>query len=317
VDCLESIQEEVEHVPSLRVVVADNDSGDDSVRKIAAAIETRGWGAWAQLLPLPRNGGFAYANNAALRPALEQTPPPRFFFLLNPDTWIKPGAVRALIGFMQDHPRAGIAGSHLEGADGSTQLAARRFPTVLSEVEDALRLGIVSRLLARWVVAPATRDEAHRTDWVCGASMMIRRELFDAVGMLDEGYFMYYEEVDFCRRARTAGFECWYAPQSRVVHLVGRASDPAGDRPPPRRAACWFESRRRYFLKHHGRLRTLLADVAWMLGHGLWRLRRRVQGKADPCPPALAADFFRHSVLCRGFRIEAAPGPGTPPVLEA
>ena len=114
-----------------------------------------GWGGWATIQPLEQNGGFAAGNNAAIRPALATADPPRYVLLLNPDTIVRPGAVRALVEFMEDRPDVGIAGSRLEEPDGTPQRSAFRFPSVLGELEGGLRLGLASRLLARWVVAPA------------------------------------------------------------------------------------------------------------------------------------------------------------------
>ena len=115
---------------------------------------------------------------------------------------------------------------------------------------------------------------------------------------MDEGYFMYYEEVDFCRRARRADWPCWYVPSARVVHLVGRSSgvtDPGMAR--RRRRATWFSSRRRYFLNHHGRLATVLADLAWSLGYASFRLRRFVVPKPVFDPHWLLWDFVRFNFL--------------------
>jgi N-acetylglucosaminyl-diphospho-decaprenol L-rhamnosyltransferase len=302
IDCLRSLVAERADVPGMSVVVTDNDSGDDSAGRITAAIQAEGWGDWASVMPLERNGGFAYGNNAAIAPALGGQPPADYVLLLNPDTVIRPGAIRELISFMESHPRVGIAGSRLEDPDGSPQRSAFRFQGVASELEEGLRLGIVSRLLERYVVAPPVPERQCRTDWVAGASMMVRRAVFEQIGLLDEGYFMYFEEVDFCLRAARAGWECWYVPESRVVHLVGQASG-VTDRTQQRkrRPAYWFESRRRYFVRNHGRAYAALADTAWAAGYAMWRVRRAIQSKPDTDPAKLLGDFIRHSVLVRGF----------------
>jgi GT2 family glycosyltransferase len=308
IECLRSLQGEIaateeEGRGQVRVVVTDNASGDGSPDRIAAAIRDNGWEAWASLMPLPKNGGFAYGNNCAIRGGLETDAPPGFIWLLNPDTVVRSGALASLQRFLEAHPRVGIVGSRLEDPDGTPQASAFRFPSLASEIDGSLRLGVVTRLLSRHRIAPPPPEGASRTGWVAGASMLIRREVFEAIGLMDEAYFMYYEEVDFCRRAADAGWECWYEPRSRVIHLVGQASG-VTDRlqANKRRPAYWFESRRRYFLSHLGRGRTLLADTLFMGGFGLWRVRRRVQGKPDPDPTRFLSDFFSHSVWRRGFR---------------
>src|SRR5439155_17086766 len=113
-----------------------------------------GWGEWASIQPLARNGGFAYGNNEAIRASLAGTDRPEYVLLLNPDTLVRPGAIRALLEFMDGRPDAGIAGSRLEDPDGTPQRSAFRFHTVRSELEAGLRLGFVTRLLRRHVVAP-------------------------------------------------------------------------------------------------------------------------------------------------------------------
>lgn len=301
IDSLRSLVGEVQSLPGTRVVVTDNKSGDGSVEQIKNAIETEGWGEWATFMPLELNGGFAYGNNAAIRPALQSTNPPPYVLLLNPDTVVRPGALKTLVDFMNEHPDVGIAGSRLEDPDGTPQRSAFRFHTVFSELDFGLRLGVVSKLLSKWVVAPPPSDETHQTDWVAGASMIIRREVFDATGLMDEDYFMYYEEMDFCLQAKRAGWSCWYVPQSRVVHLVGQSSGVTDTKKPPKRLPQYlFDSRRRYFIKNYGWLYAALADHAWASTFVLWRMRRVIQRKPDTDPPKVFGDFLRNSVLFRG-----------------
>lgn len=294
---------------ALRVTVADNASPDDSLPRIRGAIEAGGWSGWVQLLALPRNGGFAYANNAAIRQALESPRPPRYVHLLNPDTEVRPGAVELLARFLEEHPRVGIAGSRLEDPDGHPQASAFRFPSVLGELEWGLRLGPVSRLLASRVVARPPSERAQAADWVSGASMMLRREVFDAIGLLDEGYFLYFEELDFCLTARRAGWPCWHVPASRVVHHEARATGLLHGNATARLPAYWFESRRRFFLKNHPRWKALAADLALLGGFGAWRIRRVLQRKPDLDTPHFLADLWRHSTLRRGWRLASTEHP--------
>ena len=296
VDCLRTLAGEVAAEPGLRAVVVDNASGDDSLAVIAAAFRDEGW-TWAELKPLDRNGGFAFGNNAAIRALLAGPNPPRFVWLLNPDTLVRPGAATALIDFLEDHPEVGIIGGRLEFPDGTPQTAAFRFPSLLGELEDTIRIGLVSRMLGRFRVAGPIRDEPHRTDWVNGASLMVRREVFETVGLMDEGYFLYFEETDLCRRARRAGWPIWHVPASRVVHLEGQSTGVTGanlsEKPRPR---YWFDSRARYFRKHLGATLALVADLIFIVGFGSWRIQRRLRRKPDPDPPGLWRDFVRHAV---------------------
>ena len=291
-------------LPGLRVTVTDNASPDDSVARLAAAVAANGWGDWVAVQPLDKNGGFAYGNNAALGPALAAAPRPDYLVLLNPDTVVRPGGMAELVRFMESHPAVGLAGSRLEDPDGTPQVSAFRFHTAANEFDRGVRLGFVSRLLRDRVVAPPVPAEAGPCDWVAGASLIVRPAVFDAVGLMDEGYFMYFEEVDFCLAARRAGWPCWYVPASRVVHLVGAVSQMSDSRKHrKRRPAYWFDSRRRYFVKNHGRAYAAVADAAFLAGFSLYRLRRAVQRKADTDPPKMWADSVAHSVFLRGWGI--------------
>ncbi|MEM7624441.1 MAG: glycosyltransferase family 2 protein [Planctomycetota bacterium] len=304
-DCLDSLADEIVALPHAHVVVVEGGSGDGSADEIAKGVAERGYRGWVTLDVRATNAGFAGGNNAAIIPALAEDPPVDYVLLLNPDTVVRPGAITALLQFMEARPAVGLAGSRLEHHDGRVQNSAFRFPSVASNLENTLRFGPVSWLLRRRIVACPARDEPHRTDWLAGASLIVRREVFDKIGPLDDGYFMYFEETDFCLAAHHAGFEAWYVPESRVVHLVGASSGVTAKndtaRPAKRRPAYWFESRKRYFVKNHGRLVAALADAAWIVGFSLWRLRVRLTRRPDRDPEKLLGDFIRHSVFVKGF----------------
>ncbi len=298
VECLRSLEAEVAGHPGAAVAVVENASGPDQADRIARAIADGGWGSWASLVVADRNGGFASGNNVALVPALRGPDPPRLVWLLNPDTVVRPGALGALVGFLERRADVGLAGSRLEDPDGTPQRSAFRFPSILGELEGGLRFGPASRLLDRHVAAPPVSDVECPVDWVAGASLMVRREVFDAIGLLDDGYFMYFEEVDFCLRARRAGFPCWYVPGSRVVHLVGQSSGvTAASEKRRRRPRYWFEARRRYFRSNHGRAKSFAADLTHALAYSTYRVRRVVQRKPDQDPHLMLWDFVRYNFL--------------------
>jgi N-acetylglucosaminyl-diphospho-decaprenol L-rhamnosyltransferase len=179
-------------------------------------------------------------------------------------------------------------------------LSSFRFHSWFSEIDGAFRLGLLSKVLRPWSVVVPLPDQPVRIDWVGGAAFMIRKEVIDAIGLLDEGYFVYYEETDYCLRARRAGWESWYVPQSRIIHLEGQCTGVSDKtKRPKRRPRYWFESRRRYFELNHGRLHAFAIDVAWALGYATFRLRRWLQGKPDTDPPHFMTDFIRYSFLSR------------------
>ena len=295
IDCLRSIDAE-RSTPGVRIraIVVDNASGDAG--EIAEAIATNSWSSWVAVVKAPRNGGFAYGNNLAFERARSDGPTD-YFYMLNPDTIVRKGAIGALTRFLEANPAVGIAGSSFENLDGSDWPIAFRFPSIMSELESGLRFGLATRVLRRWVVAVKMSSVPQPIDWVSGASMMIRRAVLDAIGGFDENYFLYFEETDFCWRAKKAGFSTWYVPESRVMHIAGQSTSVTErDAPVKRLPAYWFESRRRFFSVAYGAPYAAAADLAALVAHGLGSLKRMVQRRNNGIPYFLS-DLMRHSVL--------------------
>jgi GT2 family glycosyltransferase len=294
-------------VPDSRVVVCENGTGPAAAERIQRAIDENGWGSWCTLTALPVNLGFTGGNNAILRPALQSPDQPRYVLLLNDDTIVRPGAFKALVDFMDAHPKVGIAGSRLEDPDGTPQRSAFRFQTPISEFEGSLRLSLVSRLLNKWIVAPPVVDHDCPTDWVPGASMIIRREVLQTNGLLDEGLFTYFDDIDYCLNAKRRGWSTWYVPSSRVVHLVGQTT--GVNNQPKRLPPYLFEARRRHFLKNYGAAYAAMADAGKIFGLLFWRLRVLLTGKKDNTPPNYLFDSIRHSVFLAGFKVTDVKNP--------
>src|SRR6185437_287516 len=289
----------------IRAIVVDNASGDAAA--LERAIAERGWGGWVELLVAPRNGGFAYGNNRGIERAYARAAPD-YFYLLNPDAQVRPGAIRTLVEFLNAHPAAGIAGGRFENADGSDWPFAFRFPTLQSEFLQGLQLSVLYRLMRRWEVPrqmEATREQP--VDWVSGAAMLIRPAVLEAIGGFDEQYFLYFEETDFCRRARQAGFATWYVPASRVMHLGGGVTEiervPALKRLP----GYWFESRRRYFVMSFGPTRAMLIDAIALAASALGVLQRTLRRRRHRNVPHFTRDLARSSILWRRNRSLPAP----------
>jgi N-acetylglucosaminyl-diphospho-decaprenol L-rhamnosyltransferase len=164
----------------------------------------------------------------------------------------------------------------------------------VSEVSGALGVA----LLRRWEVARRMSSTPEPVDWICGASMMIRPALFAAIGGLDENYFLYFEETDFCFRAKKAGYPTWYVPESRIMHIVGQSTKVTERRTQPTRLpAYWFESRRRYFVVSFGVGHAILIDIVSLAAHSLGWLKRVVLRRRQTAIPHLIRDLLRHSVL--------------------
>lgn len=296
IDCLCSIESERDGFsPSLQVVVVDNASGDAPT--IEKAIKGNGWTSWVTSVSASKNGGFAYGNNLAYA-QMRKGDPPDYIYLLNPDTIVRKGAISALVQFFESHPSVGVVGSSFEHPDGTPWPFAFRFPSLLSELESGLQFALVTRLLHRYTVPVQMGLSSQPVDWVSGASMMIRRSLFDALGGLDENFFLYFEETDFCLRAKKTGFATWYVPESRVMHIAGQSSkvterNVALKRLPP----YWFESRRRYFVCNYGYSYAMAVDAVALLACGLGAVKLAVQKRPDRRVPFFIRDLLHHSVL--------------------
>jgi hypothetical protein len=176
---------------------------------------------------------------------------------------------------------------------------AFRFPSLVSEFAQALGFGPVIRLLDRWSVARRMSQAARQqVDWICGASMMIRMAVLEAIGGLDEGYFLYFEETDFCLRARRAGFPTWYVPESRVMHVGGQSTGVTERNTAAKRLpAYWFDSRRRYFAKAFGMAHARAIDLTVLVAYPLGWLKRLALGQRRQTVPHYYRDFIRGSVL--------------------
>ena len=286
---------------ALRVVVIDNASGDAA--PIQSTVSERGYQDWVTVVAAPRNGGFAYGNNLGFRHGFESAAVPDFFFLLNPDTEVRGGAISALVDFLDRHDDAGIVGSSLELPDGSPWPYAFRYPSVVSELDQGLRLGVVTRLLRGYVVARTMGNIPEQVDWFPGASMMLRRKVVEDIGGMDETYFLYFEETDFCRKIKSAGWTIWYVPESRVMHIAGQSTGVTGDHDVTKRLpGYWFESRRRYFAKNHGLAYAMVTDAVLLAAHSIGQVKELLKGHVHAGVPHFARDILRHSVIHRANR---------------
>lgn len=259
------------------VIFVDNASADGSADFVRERFPD------ARVMAMDRNLGFAGGNNTAIREARG-----RYILLLNPDTETHPGAFRALIAFMDAHPDCAIAGPQLLNPDGSLQYSCRRFPTLEAGLFRNTPLGRLfpgNRATRDYMMKDVPHDRAMEVDWVSGAAMCIRRETLDRVGLLDEGYFMYVEDVDLCYRAREVGGEVWYEPEAVVTHAIGQSSD----KNPAPMIVAFHRSMFRFFRMHYLGARYpawltpivaagLAARAGLTLARSAWDRRRRKRG---------------------------------------
>jgi hypothetical protein len=239
--CLASVYA---HPPSgpFEIIVVDNASSDGSAAMVRERFPD------VVLLPNDHNPGFAAANNRAIAHSRG-----RVVMLLNPDTVVFPGALDALIEFLAANPAAGAAGSRLLNPDGSLQPSCHPAPTVTREL---WRLFHLDRLkpLALYPMAAWPVDRPRPVDAVMGAALVVRRTVIGEIGVLDDTYFMFSEEVDWCVRIRRAGWSIYWVPQSRIVHFGGQSTRQIA----PAMFLQLYRAKVQYFRKHYGAIYGLL-----------------------------------------------------------
>lgn len=276
-----------------QLTIVDNDSRDGGYDVIRQAISNKKEAHWQKVnvVESGHNGGFGAGNNFAIQPALELVSPPEYIYILNSDAFPDPTAVKLLVDYLDKNPQVGIAGSYIHGTDNVPHTTAFRFPTIYSEFESGIGLGIVSKLLKNYVVPIGIPEATQKVDWLAGASMMFRSTMLEEVGLFDEHFFLYFEETDLCKQASRKGWDTVYVKESRVAH-IGSAS--TGMKEWQRIPNYWLDSRRYYYCKNHGRAYNNFATIARLLGGILGQIKRCIQRRRDVVPPYFLIDLFKH-----------------------
>jgi N-acetylglucosaminyl-diphospho-decaprenol L-rhamnosyltransferase len=304
-DLILSLSPEVDKLGNTHMVIVDNASGDDSVDYIQDFIDENAIN-WVTVVASQDNAGYAAGNNIAVNSVFNKNIEFKRVWFLNPDTKIRAGAGVELINAINLN-NLHIVGSRLEDEDGTLQCSHFNFPGMLSELSSGLRLGIFDKLLKKHLVRTEPSSLPVQTDWLAGASFMVSNEYINKIGLMDDAYFLYFEELDFCLQGQRNNMPCWYIPSSKVYHAVGAATGISDHRKKaPRRPQYWFDSRRRFFLKNYGELKLICCDLAFITGYAIWLLRSKLTNKTALTtePPRFLSDFIKNSFLLRGFSLQ-------------
>jgi N-acetylglucosaminyl-diphospho-decaprenol L-rhamnosyltransferase len=277
-ECLDSVYASLAgSALTSEVIVVDNASRDGSAAMVRKHFPQ------VRLIANEENRGFAAANNQALRAIgygtgdISHPPPPEYVMLLNPDTIVGGSALTTLARFMDENPRAGACGARLLHSDGSFQHSAFAFPTLFQILLDFLPINyrlMDSRLNGRYPRRLYQAGEPFPIDHPLGAALVVRREAIEQVGLLDERFFIYCEEIDWCLRIKAAGWGIWCVPEAEIVHHVAQSTGQFRDE---MFVALW-KSRYQLFEKHYSRL---FQWTAWRIVRlGLWAEARRAGAAA-------------------------------------
>ena len=258
--CLQSIFEQTKNI-SFEVFVVDNASSDGSVEMVREKFPQ------VDLIASSENLGFAKGNNLAIKKSRG-----RYILLLNPDTEILDNALEKMVRFMDAHLDCGISGCNLLNPDLSLQPSVRAFPNLASQAFILLKIHHLlphTKTIYKYLVQNFDYEKTQEVEQVMGAFMMIRREVVDKIGLLDENFWIWFEEVDFCKRAKSAGWEILYTPEAKIIHHFGQSFKQAMG---VKKQKDFNRSLSYYFKKHETRgewlaiqiLRPLSLFLAWL-----------------------------------------------------
>jgi N-acetylglucosaminyl-diphospho-decaprenol L-rhamnosyltransferase len=242
----------------VEVIVVDSGSADGSTQMIRDEYPS------LKLVACNDNVGFPRGNNIGLRDATG-----RFLLLLNPDTEIISDALSQMVAYLEENEEVGVVGGQLLNSDGTVQSSRRRFPSIATAAFESTWLQPYAprEMIRQYYAEDLPLDDPVEVDWLVGACLMTRREVIDEVGLMDEAYFMYSEELDWCRRIREAGWRIVYLPEAQIIHHVGKSSEQAETE----RHVNFQRAKLRYFRKYHGRLPTALLRMILLLNY-VWQL---------------------------------------------
>lgn len=294
------------------ITIVDNDSRDGSFEVLENAVSERGWDRDNRVTVIQsgHNGGFGAGNNVGIRAGLPGGVTPDYVYILNSDAFPDTGSITVLIDYLDANPETGLVGSYIHGLDGDWHCTIFRFPSVWSEIESGIQFGPVTRVLKKHVVPMELPEGPQEVDWTAGASLMMRRDVLDQIGLFDETFFLYFEETDLCRRAKQAGWPTVYLPESQVTH-IGSVS--TGMKTWKRMPSYWFDSRWYYFSKNHGVVYASAATALYVTSRLLFRFRRMIERKPHGDAQNFLRDMVSHSyglgIKLKPEQIKPAPDP--------
>lgn len=297
IQCAESVLSDL-GPRKARVVIVDNASGDGSAEAIADWIGTHPRKDQLQLVRSATNSGFAGGHNQGFA-AVEAGG----YLVLNSDAVLRPGFFDELLAVADAHPDAGLVAPRLEGEDGTPQTSVFRFHSPASEFIRAANVGFVTAALKRSEVSLGPDPDPTQAEWASFACIYLRGDMIRAIGPMDEGYFLYYEDAEYCLRARRAGWKLVLAPRARAVHFRG-GSGPvkALALKRERLPGYYYASRARFLTQAHGVAGLWAANILWQIGLLLRPLKRLIGRAIYPIAEGEAFDVWINALDPLGRR---------------
>lgn len=287
IECAESALAAIDAING-EIIVVDNASPDDSFEQFTAWRQSKPDDTPIKLVQSPVNGGYAAGNNLGVQAGNAE-----FFVLANSDTLIRPDALKILLGEMRADPELGIVGPKITDENGAPAISRFRLITPISEFVHATELGVFFKLLRNHVVPVQDTEDDSAVQWIGFPCVMLRKRMIDEIGLLDEDYFMYFEDMAYCRRATDAGWRLRRCDRAEVQHFCGKSSnieDSAAAH--ARLPAYYYASRTRYFTSFFGQGGFIAANIGWYMGRAINYLRLLVFQKPKKTCAARARDIW-------------------------
>jgi hypothetical protein len=269
IDCACSVLEQIGDVDG-EIVIVDNCSGDGSVGMLRDWIAGLPEGSPVRLVASQENTGFSGGHNQGIAAV-----PARYYLVLNSDAVLRPGFLKRILAAARSHPEAGFVAPRLQGQDGDVQISCFRFPGPLSEFIRGANSGPVTRALKAYEVSLKPDPDPKDIDWASFACILLNGDMVRQIGPMDEGYFLYYEDAEYCLRARRAGWRVHLCPEAVAIHFRG-GSGPVKSlaRSRERLPRYYYSSRTRFLYQAHGRFGLWSANILWAIGRGFAGLRQ-------------------------------------------
>jgi len=274
---LQSLVSEID-TNSMLVIVVDNDSQDNSLNIIREWVSENSSAGWVKLIDAGANTGFSGGNNIGIQSVKAEN-----YLLLNSDTIVRSDSINELLEAAKNDKEAGLISPRLEFENGEPQESCFTYHSPISEFISSAGTGFIESLLKKYTVSNPVSDKFNYYDWCSFACILIKSEVIEQIGLLDDQYFMYFEDVAFSYHANLAGWKILNVPSSSVVHLRGGSSSVKSQRnmrkPIPR---YYYESRTRFFYQVYGHSGLFLANILWTAGRLISLVRQSVNKSYVP-----------------------------------
>lgn len=287
-NCIESLRCQLDASKD-HIVVVDNNSGGPDVARMDSYIEANGLSNLVTLAQSHENNGFSAGNNIGIK-AIEA----KYYLLANSDTIFRNKAILELLKAKETYPHAGVISPRLEWKDGEPQISCFKFHTPIYEFIKSAGTNLLTHIFTQFNVPLRVVDKVTKPDWTSFACVLIKQDVVKTIGYLDDSFFMFFEDVDYCRRAKRAGFEIVNWPWAHVVHLRGQSSVvKKNERQRKRLPQYFYNSRARYYTKYYGRLGFLCSNLCWLSGRSISLLKEIAFHKNRTLPAYQWIDIWK------------------------